>query len=449
MAVDINILRDRREQQIKRMRALLDAQEKEDRDLTEDESKEYDEAEKRVADLDKRIEREERMQTLEIVQRAAVEDDDDDGANPEQRGVEVGKDRRTLKPFAHFGEQMIAIHRYARSQGREVDERLFGRQVDTEGRAISGASETIAADGGFLVQKDFSDEILKKMHETGQVMSRVQEIPLSGNSNGLKINAIDETSRVDGSRWGGVRAYWIGEGGTLTGTKPTFRQIQLDLKKLTALYYATSEVLEDAMALGTLAQQAFTEELTFKCEDAIFRGNGGVQPLGFLNANCLISVAKESGQAASTVLFENITKMWSRCWARSRMNAVWFINQDVEPQLASLALNVGTGGAPAYMPAGGLSGQPFGTLYGRPVIPVEYCDTVGNQSDIVLADLSQYITIRKGGVRSDSSIHVKFENDEVTFRWILRTDGQPWWTSALTPFKGSNSYSPYIVLDAR
>jgi HK97 family phage major capsid protein len=71
----------------------------------------------------------------------------------------------------------------------------------------------------------------------------------------------------------------------------------------------------------------------FMTEDAIVEGTGAGQPLGILNSPALISVAKETGQAAATIVKENVDKMWSRMWARARKNAIWLINQDIEPQL--------------------------------------------------------------------------------------------------------------------
>jgi HK97 family phage major capsid protein len=141
--------------------------------------------------------------------------------------------------------------------------------------------------------------------------------------------------------------------------------------------------------------------------------------------------------------------MWSRLYAPSRPNSVWLINQDVEPELHKMGLETKTpiAGALVYMPPGGLSQAPYGTLMGRPVIPIEVCQTMGTSGDIILADLSQYILIDKGGLQSASSIHFKFTTDETAFRFVFRVDGQPWWSTALVPFKGtSNTLSPFVVL---
>jgi HK97 family phage major capsid protein len=287
-------------------------------------------------------------------------------------------------------------------------------------------------------------------------LSRCRRIPIGANSNGLKIPAIDESSRATGSRWGGVQVYRTIEGGDLTAKKPKFRLMELGLKKMTGLAYATDELLQDAVALEAVFSQAFQEELTFTIENEIMSGSGAGEMLGIMSSNALVSVAKETSQVAATFVAENAMKMWSRMWSRSRMNAVWFINQDVEPQMYQLNIKIknvaGTenvGGAPVYMPPGGISQAPYGTLFGRPVIPVEYCQTLGTKGDVVLADLSQYVVIDKGGVQSASSIHVRFLNDEQTFRWVVRNDGQPTWHAALTPFKGSNTQSPFVTIETR
>jgi HK97 family phage major capsid protein len=344
--------------------------------------------------------------------------------------------------FASLGEQMAAVINAARPGGI-IDPRLMVKN------AASGLSEAVPSDGGFLVQQDFVTELLKRVYDTGVLASRCRMIPISANANGLKINAVDESSRANGSRWGGVQAYWENEADQTTGTKPKFRQMELSLKKLMGLCYATDELLTDAAALEAVISKAFAEEFGFKVDDAIINGTGAGQPMGILNSGSLVSVAKETGQAAATVVFENIVKMWSRLWARSRQNAIWLINQDIEPQLFGMSLNVGTGGVPVYLPAGGLSQAPYGSLFGRPVIPIEQTATLGTVGDIMLTDLSQYLLIDKGGINTASSIHVRFLYDENVFRFIYRVDGQPVWNKPITPFKGSNTQSPFVALAAR
>ncbi len=359
-------------------------------------------------------------------------------------------DRSEDKPWGGFGEFLLAVRTADMTNGRHVDTRLLAT------RAAAGMNEAVPSEGGFLVGTDYAAEIFKRMREIGQISSRCRTVPISANSNGLKMKGVDETSRANGSRWGGVQAYWANEAASVTATKPKFREIQLTLNKLFATYYITEELLQDSSALSSLCEQAFAEELSFKVEDGVIRGTGAGQPDGILNAGCLVSVAKETSQAAATLLSMNIFKMWSRMWGRSRASAVWLINQDIEPQLYSMVIPVknvagaeNVGGSAVYLPAGGINNSPYATLMGRPVVPVEYCSTIGTQGDIILADFSQYLMINKGGVQAAQSMHVNFLTDEMCYRMTYRVDGEPLWHQPLTPFKGSNTQSPFVVLDTR
>lgn len=410
----------------------------ENRDPSTDERKAAKDILDRVEELEQIIALEEREESI----ANRLEKSRQEPVKPDPQGGLTSRDDQDK--FGSQGEFFLAVMRAASPQPF-VDPRL---RVSMR-NAASGLQEGVPSDGGFLVQPEFSTELLRRAYQTGQVASRARRIPIGANANGLKINGIDETSRATGSRWGGIRAYWIGEADEKTKSKPKFRQIELSLKKLIGLCYATDELLQDATALGSVIEQAFAEEFGFMLDDACVNGTGAGQPLGVMNAPCLVTVNKEAGQVAATVAYENIVKMWSRMYARSRTNAVWFINQDVEPQLFTLGLAVGTGGSPVYLPPGGASAAPYGTLFGRPVIPVEQCQTLGTAGDIILADFGEYILIDKGAMQSASSIHVRFVYDESVFRFVYRVDGQPLWNSALTPFKGSNTLSPFVVLQTR
>lgn len=406
--------------------AVLNKAEAEDRFLTEDEQKEIDGFESEIRSWDESITRAERMLAIEPEERGATE-------KPEVKPVPQKPEE---KRFATLGEQLLAAYRAA-MPGGHTDERLSTR-------AASGLNETTPSDGGFLVQQDFVTELLKRTYETGILASKVKKIPISTNANGLKINAVDEDSRANGSRWGGVQTYWEAEADEHTGSKPKFRQMELSLKKLTGLCYATDELLQDAAALEAVIRQAFAEEFGFKMDDAILSGSGEGEPLGILNSGALVKVEKEKDQK-DTITVENLIKMWNRLWSKSRANAVWYINQEIEPYLYTLKL----GDKPVYIPAGGISEKPYGTIFGRPVVPLEQCSAAGEVGDIILADVGQYLLIDKGGIKAASSIHVRFLYDENVFRFIYRVDGKPIWNKPLAPYKGKATVSPFITLDRR
>jgi len=363
------------------------------------------------------------------------------------------------QPFANLGDYLKAV-KSAGAEGTPIREkrlvRCVERALDPITKAPTGLGEHVPSEGAFLVAEEFIPTLLDRMYNTSIVYGRCAKQQVGPNFNGFKIPAIDETSRADGSRWGGVRAYWTSEGGTITASQPKFRQISVELQKLAALCYVTDELLEDSVALEGYVTKWFPLEMGFKLDDAVINGDGAGKPLGILSSPARVTVTKETGQVAATIVTNNVLKMWRRLWAQSWANSVWFINQNTLEQLATLVIPIGTAGVLSQlfqMPvsAAGPDGSgSYGTMLARPVMPIEQCQSVGTEGDIILADLSQYIIGEKGGMKAATSIHVSFVSAQTAFRFIYRTNGEPTWQSALTPYKGtSDTISPYVTLGTR
>lgn len=351
------------------------------------------------------------------------------------KAAQVGNDVKVVtaeadQPFKNAGEFFAEVKNAALYPGRE-DPRLRPLKA-------TGMSEGIPADGGYLIQNQYASGILERMYNTGQILSRVAQDPTAGNN--MTYFAVDETARTVGNRWGGVRGYWLAEGADKTKSKPTFAQVELKLKKVAALVYATDEQLQDTPFLASWLGRVVPEELRFQVEDAIYEGDGLGKPLGIMNAPCLVSATRID---ANEIDATDIANMWSRRWVGAS-DYVWLINQAVIPQLINLVI----GNWPVYVPASGLSGAMYASIFGRPVIEVEYASALGTTGDIMLASLSSYQTITKGGIQAASSIHVQFTTDETAYRFVYRIDGSPLWNSALTPFKGSATQSPFVVLSS-
>jgi HK97 family phage major capsid protein len=357
--------------------------------------------------------------------------------------IHVGDSRELNKPFASLGEQLQAIVAES-SLGRDL-----GLKRDPRLAAATGAGATVGSDGAFAIQSDIAVDLEKLAFETGVLANQCSSTEISANGDGLEVTYIDETSRATGSRWGGVQVYRGAEADVATATKPKFGLWESRLSDMIGLYYATDRLLQDAAALSSVASEAFASEFGFKLDDEIVNGTGGPQCLGILNAPARVSVTKESGQAAATIVAANIQKMWLRMPARWRTTASWFINQEVEAQLQNMQIGLGVAGALVYMPPGGLSGVPYGTIYGRPVVPIEQAAALGTEGDIIFFAPQQYKLIRKGGLQSDMSIHVKFTSNERCFRWIMRVNGAPKLKSAITPYKGSATLSSMVTLATR
>lgn len=353
--------------------------------------------------------------------------------------------------FQNLGHLLHDIYK-AGPNGSRASEALtkwdsFCRTTKTAGLMQEGDDEQ----GGYLVPTQFMATLLQKSQEASIIRSRATFIPMQTNS--VSIPYVAESSRAS-TLFGGIIIYRPDEGGTKTPSKPAFGKLTLTLKKLIGFVNVTDELLEDSpISIEPLISSMFGQAINFTEEEDFINGTGAGQALGILNSGCLVTVTAEGAQAADTIVYANITKMWSRLYPSSAAQSIWMANMAAFPQLASLALSVGTGGGPAYLPANGLAGQPYNTLMGRPLFLSEHCSALGDVGDIILADWSQYLIGGKpgAGIQTASSIHLYFNYDKTAYRFVLRYDGQPWWQTTLTPKHGGAgaTMSPFVVLAAR
>lgn len=357
-------------------------------------------------------------------QRLAVEDDP----------------KRGFKNFAHFATRVFDAGNTPRA-----DDMLM--QV----AAGTGMTQGVTSEGGVLVPPAFSKTIWDRvLQQSNSLLSYCDQIPVDAGNESVTVPAINETSRADGSRMGGIRGYWKAELTELTSSRPAFREVKLTPHELFVFAYISDKLLRNAPGTASrILETGAASEIAFKIGDAIINGDGLGKPVGIIGHAATVSVSKETGQAAATVLTENLSKMLSRQHVNWRQGSVWFVNQDVEVALRSLTFPVGTGGVPVYLPPGGLSDSPYSMLYGKPVIPIEYCATLGTVGDIILANLNSYAAAIKGMVDSAYSMHLKFDFAQTAYRVIFEIDGQPWLNSAITPYKGTATTSPIVTLATR
>lgn len=344
--------------------------------------------------------------------------------------------REEDKPWGSFTEFMRAVSQA--STGR-FDARLNAQ------RAATGMGIGSDPDGGFMIPEQYAQGVITRAFEGGDILSRCRRIPVSGNQ--YHMSLIDENSRANGSRWGGIQSYRLGEGTAVTVSKPKIRRATLDVtKKIGVACYVSEEQLQDATATDTILTQAMSEEVTVRTEGEVWAGIGGAENLGIMNSGALVTVAKVASQAADTIVAGNATKMNATLWAGSHRTAAWFINQMGLDQLPLMTI----GDQPVYLPPTGVVGSsPFGTLLGKPVYVTEHAAVLGDVGDIVLADFSQYAIGEKAMNQIARSMHVKFLEGEEVFRLIYRVDGLPLWNAPLTLKDGTTQVSPFVTLAAR
>ena len=323
--------------------------------------------------------------------------------------------------------------------GRPDERLLIGAAAPT-----TFSNESSGGDGGFAVPPEYSREIWNLSLMEDSLIPMTDNTPINGNS---MVFPQDETTP-----WGtdGVRAYWAAEASAATQTKVKMGVASLRLNKLMALMPITDELTEDAAALGAYLLDKGATSIRWKANEAIFQGTGAGQPQGLMNSAAMVEVAKESGQAASTLDPKNLAKMIARLPPGSYGKSVWVIGPDSLPALFTLSL----GNYPIYLPQGGgvpaLQGSPYGSLLGRPVMVSQHAEAFSSAGDVQLHDLSYYRTITKaGGIETATSMHLFFDAGATAFRVTFRMDGAPKLKAAISQAKGANTLSPFVRLGAR
>lgn len=353
---------------------------------------------------------------------------------------------RNERPFHSLGEQLQAVAALAgrNEAGYPVD------QAENRLRAVnaaSGVSTSVAGEVGFLVQTDIAAGLRNTAMDTGVLASRVDRMQIGPNSDGMEFYEVEDKDKSQGPWGGSFRVYRKGEKSVMEttiglNTKP--REIRLE--DMYGLLFVTNRTLRDTVALTSFINRGFSDNFSWKLDNEIWEGNGSGQCLGIMNSPVLVTVAKETGQAAGTLTVNNILKMFYSMPGRYLPNAAWFVSQvGVQEILPTLTIK----DHPVYMPPTGLAGGMYGTLLGRPIIPIEQAPALGSKGDIVLADFKQYLMVEKGGTEMATSIHVKFLTDETAFRFIMRNNGQPWDNAPITTAKGNKKMSPFITLAER
>lgn len=305
--------------------------------------------------------------------------------------------------------------------------------------------------GGFLIPEIMRSELLQLALEDAIVRSRATVIPMSTLS--VPIPTVDDTSHVS-SVMGGIQFYWAEESATLTESQATFGRVNLVAKKLAGFFKVPNELLNDAPAFSAFFDTQVPKGLAYFEDISFMTETGTGTPQGFISCPASVSVPIQAGQATKTILWENIVAMYAQMLPQSIPNAVWICSIDAFPQLATMALSVGTGGGPVWIGnyGGGSSGQstPPMTILGRPVLFTEKIGPLGTTGDINFVDLSYYLIGDRQAVEVAASDQFAFQNDQTAFRLIERVDGRPWLQSPLTPHNNSaNLLSPFVQLVSR
>lgn len=431
---------------VKRGQTILDGAEREGRGLSDEERREFDALGERIAGINGDLAREEQRRDWERALTAVPD------GNVAAVAAVAGRQLDDLNwGFASMADFATAVRRASLPGGR-VDERLaLSRAALLDERRQIGAAaapttyhQETGADEGYMVPPAMRDSIWTLVadgeYDDGpNLLEMTSPEPTSSNA----VELLKDQTTPWGST--GIQAYWRAEAGLMTASKLDTDKELVRLFELYAFVLATEELLADAPRLNSRLIAGAAAAIRYKINAALVNGTGAGTPLGWMKAAALVSVAKETGQAAATLVAANIAKMYARVINPGR--SVWLINQDVLPQLLTMTLS----NQPIWTrPDSGFANAPGGFLFGRPIFFSEHNETLGIKGDVQLINpRGYYSTRRQEGPQFAESIHLYFDYNIRAFRWVFRLGGQPFLSAPVSPKNGAATRSHFVTLDTR
>ena len=372
-----------------------------------------------------------------------------------EHGASGPANRLNLDPFAKRAPKNTLYN--SKAMGAEHD-KLYGSisdlLIDGSGRThisaevsqklltLSNALSSIKpSDGGFLIPEILRSELLQVALEKAIVRGRARVIPMDSLS--VPFPVVDSTSNVS-SVFGGITGYWTEEGATLTDSQPKFARVKLEAHKLTLYTEIPNELIADSRpSLEALINQMFPEALAWFEDLAFLLGAGVGEPLGVLHTNNPATVNVARTASGNNIEWADCANMYARMLPSSLDRAVWLISPEALPDM----LRMTVGDFPIML--NGFSGRPGATplsLLGAPVIVTEKAGQTGARADISFVDFGMYLIGDRQAMSARQSEDFRFKNDVTAMRVVERVDGRPWLLSAITPYNGGDTLSPFVTL---
>ena len=446
MAVKLHELKNARAEKIKRMRAIA---EKDDAP-SDAEGSEFDSLKADVAALDARITRLEEVIAAQADTASEVTPggEDGDGGDGEDGGDEgkAGAVRVTRATGHGSGEPPAKT-----VKGSKATRFLIGFAFAKAGGGFNGAAQwmertfgdkavakalnsTGVATGGALIPQDFVQEVIDLLRADVVVRRHnPMSIPLPfGNATIPRLAA-------------SATAGYQGELDDIATSQPSFDDVQLNAKKLTALVPVSNDLMRRSpIALEPIVRTDMTLSLARREDIAFLRGDGsGNSPIGFLNqcaaANKLIAgTVPTTGNADIvtyvTAVVSGMILQLDLGMSPSR-NRVWIFSPAVKKFLWNLRDNVGGFIYRDELKGGTFEGYPYDTTQqipnnlntgttsnpvnnGSEIYLVDFADVLLGETLNMVVDVSDQASYKDTGGNVVSS----FQRDQTIFRVIEEHD---------------------------
>lgn len=302
--------------------------------------------------------------------------------------------------------------------------------VPLDARALS---KLTAAAGGNTVPISFYNRLVQHMIENSGVLAAGPTVLRTATGEQMQIPKTTAHS---------ASASIVAEAGTLAANDPTFGQVSLDAYKYGFLLQVSHELANDTAVdlLGYLSAQA-GRALGNGFGAHLVTGTGSSQPNGVLTASTLGKTGATGAVGAATGdelidLFYSVIAPYRNSSACS-----WLMRDSTVASIRKLKDNSGGAGQGNYLWQPGLQAGTPDSILGKPLLTDPNMPAVAlSAKSILFGDFSTYFVRQVESLRFERSDDFAFNTDLITYRAILRGDGdQVDTTGAIKHFAGGAS----------
>ena len=377
----VNELRTKRATLWNTMEGFLDTHRNDKGILSADDDATYSNMEKDLDDLTNEIKRMERR---------------------EAREAELSKP--VNKPITEKPEQTAKPEKAGRASAAYKED--FGRHLRGKTPLHNVLSESVDADGGYLVPEEFEHQIITGLDEANVIRSLAKVIT-THHDRKIPISV------------GHSVATWTAENAAYTESNPTFGQKQIDAFKLTDLVRISVELLQDAeFDLEAYIAAEFARAFGIAEEQAFCVGTGTNQPTGIFTENG--GTVGVTAAAANAITVDEVISLVYALKAPYRKNAKFLMNDATVALLRKLKDN---NGAYLWQPSV-QAGQPD-KLLGYPLYTSPYAPIVeGGALAVAFGDFKNYWIGDRAGRTVQRLNELYATNGQIGYVATERVDGK-------------------------
>lgn len=416
-----------------RMKEICSLCESEERAMTDDEVKEFEQLKADYKSCESQI---------ALLQGIDTEDEDEGNSGAPARvttprTVAASKEAPRVIPGPEAKKEFESLGEFlAVCAFNPNDSRLEFQEYKSEQSMGTGTK------GGFMVPRKFVNELKSKDPAAGLVRPRAMVMEAGDPPDAeVTIPALDQEPDSSGNHkvYGGVTVSKVEEGGTKPSTDFDLRMISLKPYEVAAIIAMTDKLLRNWRSAGSYAADLLRKAVMGWEDEQFLTGNGVGGPAGTIDAAGAYAVNRAG---ANAIAFGDIKDMYSR-FRGNEARGVWAASYSAFEKL--LDMTGDGGGATNVISVDRSTGSV--TMYGMPVVRHPRLRALGSKGDLMLSSFEDYaIKDGSGPIVEIGYATGNFEANKRSVKVTWNVDGKMLTTK---PYKDEEEFevSSCVVLD--